>query len=263
MLNCPLVIFIMTITKQLWVRTVFKHTQNLHIIAILLELSEYKQTFQLKLGWTLIWLIPTPFSRWSRTFFLPGYGTLPFVTSSVSRIPKDHTSDFIVNLPYSAASGAVHLMGNFAPKERIHEFNQHRDRTKAPGHKGLVFCLPHMEVETATDKCWPTIEYSQRGQVSRTCRESRKTKQGRDRFVPYPKRRIRHLNSSLKFYKMKKKPKKLAQLKKYNINNFSQSVLSICKSNTVGTYKQNWDILDMYLPVRLLNTEQNTKKQIG
>lgn len=47
---------------------------------------------------------------------LPGYGTLPFVTSSVCRIPNDHTSDFIVNRPYSAASGAVHLIGNFAPK---------------------------------------------------------------------------------------------------------------------------------------------------
>lgn len=52
---------------------------------------------------------------------LPGYGTLPFVTSSVSRIPKDHTSDFIVNLPYNAASGAVHLMGNFAPNEKRNE----------------------------------------------------------------------------------------------------------------------------------------------
>lgn len=48
---------------------------------------------------------------------LPGYGTLPLVTSSVSKIPKDHTSDLIVNLPYRAASGAVHLMGNFAPAE--------------------------------------------------------------------------------------------------------------------------------------------------
>lgn len=46
----------------------------------------------------------------------PGYGTLPFVTSSVCRIPNDHTSDLIVNRPYSAASGAVHLIGNFAPK---------------------------------------------------------------------------------------------------------------------------------------------------
>lgn len=48
----------------------------------------------------------------------PGYGTLPFVTSSVSRIPKDHTSDLIVNRPYKAASGAVHLMGNLAPASR-------------------------------------------------------------------------------------------------------------------------------------------------
>lgn len=35
----------------------------------------------------------------------------------MSKIPKDHTSDLIVNLPYRAASGAVHLMGNFAPAE--------------------------------------------------------------------------------------------------------------------------------------------------
>lgn len=55
-------------------------------------------------------------------FLLPGYGTLPFVTNSVSNIPKDQTSDFIVNLPYSAASGAVHLIGNFAP-ERIQKLS--------------------------------------------------------------------------------------------------------------------------------------------
>ncbi|TNN85422.1 hypothetical protein EYF80_004444 [Liparis tanakae] len=30
-------------------------------------------------------------------------------------MPNDHTSDLMVNFPYSAASGAVHLMGNFAP----------------------------------------------------------------------------------------------------------------------------------------------------
>jgi len=45
----------------------------------------------------------------------PGYGTLPLVISSVSRIPKDHTSDLTVNLPKRAASGAVHLMGNLVP----------------------------------------------------------------------------------------------------------------------------------------------------
>lgn len=37
--------------------------------------------------------------------------------SSVSRIPKDHTSDLMVNLPKRAASGAVHLMGNLVPGE--------------------------------------------------------------------------------------------------------------------------------------------------
>lgn len=60
-------------------------------------------------------------STWAHfrcALLLPGYGTLPLVTSSVSKIPKDHTSDLIVNLPYRAASGAVHLMGNFAPVER-------------------------------------------------------------------------------------------------------------------------------------------------
>lgn len=50
-----------------------------------------------------------------KNFLLPGYGTLPFVTSSVSKIPNDHTSDLIVNRPYNAASGAVHLIGNLAP----------------------------------------------------------------------------------------------------------------------------------------------------
>lgn len=49
---------------------------------------------------------------------LPGYGTLPLVTSSVSSIPKDHTSDLIVKRPYKAASGAVHLIGNLAPGKK-------------------------------------------------------------------------------------------------------------------------------------------------
>lgn len=46
---------------------------------------------------------------------LPGYGTCPWVVSSTKRIPYDQTSDFIVNLWYIAASGAVHLIGNFVP----------------------------------------------------------------------------------------------------------------------------------------------------
>lgn len=37
------------------------------------------------------------------------------MTSSVSKIPKDHTSDLMVKRPYRAASGAVHLIGNLAP----------------------------------------------------------------------------------------------------------------------------------------------------
>lgn len=58
--------------------------------------------------------------QWGRGFAggchpSPGYGTLPLVVSSVKRMPKDQTSDLMVNLPYRAASGAVHLMGNFAP----------------------------------------------------------------------------------------------------------------------------------------------------
>lgn len=34
---------------------------------------------------------------------------------SVSRIPKDQTSDLMVKVPKLMASGAVHLMGNLAP----------------------------------------------------------------------------------------------------------------------------------------------------
>lgn len=47
------------------------------------------------------------------------------------------------------------------------------------------------------------MEYSQRGQAGRMCRASGKTKQGRGQFVPHLKRRIRHFNSSFKFYKRK------------------------------------------------------------
>jgi hypothetical protein len=39
------------------------------------------------------------------------------VTISYRRIPKDHTSDLIVKQPKLMASGAVHLIGNFAPEE--------------------------------------------------------------------------------------------------------------------------------------------------
>ena len=46
---------------------------------------------------------------------LPGYGIRPWVISSVIIIPNDQTSDLIVNRPYIAASGDVHLMGNLAP----------------------------------------------------------------------------------------------------------------------------------------------------
>lgn len=46
---------------------------------------------------------------------LPGYGILPYVTISVRRMPKDQTSDLMLNVPKLIASGAVHLMGNFAP----------------------------------------------------------------------------------------------------------------------------------------------------
>lgn len=56
-----------------------------------------------------------------RVLSLPGYGTLPLVTSSVSRIPNDQTSDLMVKRPYKAASGAVHLMGNLAPGKKEKE----------------------------------------------------------------------------------------------------------------------------------------------
>lgn len=55
------------------------------------------------------------------------------MTSSVSKIPKDHTSDLIVNLPYRAASGAVHLMGNFAPAERTPGYSSGRGRCTGHG----------------------------------------------------------------------------------------------------------------------------------
>lgn len=55
----------------------------------------------------------------------------PYVTISVRRTPKDHTSDFIEKVPKFMASGAVHLMGNFAPGSR-------RAGMKPPG---LLTCL--------------------------------------------------------------------------------------------------------------------------
>jgi len=98
----------------------------------------------------------------------PGYGTLPLVVSSVRRMPKDQTSDLMVNLPYSAASGAVHLMGNFAPgwRSRVRGCSRPRgaqgcaglrvppgppcnqgqaparDTTQTPGDQGPVATVP-------------------------------------------------------------------------------------------------------------------------
>lgn len=43
------------------------------------------------------------------------------MTISYRRIPKDHTSDLIVKQPKLMASGAVHLIGNFAPGEEEEE----------------------------------------------------------------------------------------------------------------------------------------------
>lgn len=71
----------------------------------------------LQTGWKLITLPSDtpPLPHTAAQHCSPGYGTLPLVTSSVSKIPKDQTSDLMVKRPYRAASGAVHLMGNLAP----------------------------------------------------------------------------------------------------------------------------------------------------
>ena len=42
----------------------------------------------------------------------------PKVINSYNKIPKDHTSDFILNFRSNAASGAVHLIGNFVSVKR-------------------------------------------------------------------------------------------------------------------------------------------------
>lgn len=62
----------------------------------------------------------------------------------MSKIPKDHTSDLIVNLPYRAASGAVHLMGNFAPAERTPGYSsgsEHHTACGVGGGKQLEIAL--------------------------------------------------------------------------------------------------------------------------
>lgn len=57
------------------------------------------------------------FNTTMKTNELPGYGSLPRVISSYNKIPYDQTSDFTENFCRRAASGAVHLIGNLAPKE--------------------------------------------------------------------------------------------------------------------------------------------------
>lgn len=72
----------------------------------------------------------------------PGYGTLPLVTSSVSRMPNDHTSDLMVNFPYRAASGAVHFIGNLAPKSNrdalLQIFKQQMFNVNYKSHKSTL-----------------------------------------------------------------------------------------------------------------------------
>lgn len=49
---------------------------------------------------------------------IPGYGVRPYVVISISRMPKLHTSDFVVNRLKFAASGAVHWKGYILSLER-------------------------------------------------------------------------------------------------------------------------------------------------
>lgn len=54
-------------------------------------------------------------SKQKSVIHLPGYGVRPQLIISVSKMPKDQTSDLMVKEPQLMASGAVHLMGNLAP----------------------------------------------------------------------------------------------------------------------------------------------------
>lgn len=49
------------------------------------------------------------------------------MTASVRRMPKDQTSDLILNVPKLMASGAVHLMGNLAPSYQIEGAKKKRE----------------------------------------------------------------------------------------------------------------------------------------
>lgn len=72
----------------------------------------------------------------------------------MSKIPNDHTSDLMVNLPYRAASGAVHLMGNFAPAERAPGYspNQQHHTEYGPGRKALGKRFPRSRFTERTDR---------------------------------------------------------------------------------------------------------------
>lgn len=75
---------------------------------------------------------------------VPGYGTLPFVASSVSKTPNDQTSDLMVKRPYRAASGAVHFIGNLAPvcknKEVYYRYEVSRHEVKGEQWESKQTC---------------------------------------------------------------------------------------------------------------------------
>lgn len=54
---------------------------------------------------------------------LPWYGICPNVMISYNKIPKDQTSDLILNLLSWMASGAVHFTGNLVPSLASYTFS--------------------------------------------------------------------------------------------------------------------------------------------
>lgn len=137
-----------------WSHLISNVCMCVHVRASLVPLQRHKQPARqcqtvslyphstpascLQTGWKLITLPPDTSAQphTSTQHRSPGYGTLPLVTSSVSKIPKDQTSDLMVKRPYKAASGAVHLMGNLAPVRRKKQwwYATTRERKTASQH---------------------------------------------------------------------------------------------------------------------------------
>lgn len=86
--------------------------------------------------------------RITSRFDIPGYGGVPRVMISIITMPKDQTSDLVVKLKVSIASGAVHLTGKAPSGDMLYDPSSiTRDNPKSAT---LIVLLPGSKIYTCT-----------------------------------------------------------------------------------------------------------------